>query len=116
MNIKEKLKRFAIIPKLLEFGIDRLFVAIMIARTLDEHSNGLPGPMLWHYVNVRFDTDISYKRVRNILLFLRRLGYVKKVKTGGKIHHKYILTEEGKKEYKKWIERLKKAVEIISAP
>jgi len=113
-SLKEKLKRFAIIPKLLEFGVDRLFIAIMIAKTLKEHSNGLPGPMLWHHVNMRFDTDISYKRVRNIVLFLRRLGCVKKVKTGGHRHHVYVLTDEGKKELEKWVKMLNEGVELIS--
>ena len=115
-SLKEKLKRFAIIPKLLEFGVDRLFVAIMIAKTLKEHSNGLPGPLVWHHVNMRFDTDISYKRIRNILLFLRRLGCVEKRHVGGKRHHIYVLTDYGKEQLEKWTSLLKRGLEIISGP
>lgn len=86
----------------------------MIAKVLREYPNGLTGPMLWHHVNLRFNSDFSYKRVRNILLFLRRLGYVRKV--GCSPRHKYILTEEGERALEEWIKILRKGVEAISAP
>jgi len=108
-------KKLSVIPWLLNFGVDRLVLCMLIAKCLINVGVPLHMSKIWAYVAERYDAHpLSYQRVKNMVHYLRRLGAVKKVKEAGK--PKYAITDEGKNMYAEWKTKFEEAFKIITQP
>jgi len=108
-------KKLSVIPWLLNFGVDRLVLCMLIAKCLINVGNPSHASKIWSYVAEKYEAhNLSYKRVKNMLFYMLRLGAVKRVKLAGK--PAYEITEEGRKMYFEWKSKFEKAYEVIIRP